>query len=175
MLAKSAPKAGVKGFALQVMPTRDALDKAINADGFCDPRNCWHYVAISALLERLDPGAKHFVKVDAGHIKINYRGWRYVADTPRHVKRSLLLFDQKLYDKVHVRVFAALPPHQQDRSRFRGSAKTRSTSRGSPALPPVATRTAGAIRTCASALKAFPGSYDRCLVPAQMRATFSGV
>jgi hypothetical protein len=40
---------------------------------------------------RDEPGAPHHVRVDAGHIKTNYRGWRYIADTPRHVKRSLML------------------------------------------------------------------------------------
>lgn len=100
-----APKAGVSGFSLSVLPTRDCLDKAIDQDGFCDPRKCWHFVAISALMERLEPGAKHHVRVDAGHIKLNYRGWRYVADTPRHVKRSLMLFDLKRYDEVYIREY----------------------------------------------------------------------
>src|SRR5215510_4464889 len=99
------PKAGTKGFSLAVMPTRECLNESINSDGFCDPRKCWHFVAINALMERLEPSAKHYVKVDAGHIKLNYRGWRYAADTPRHVKRSLMLFDLKRYDEVHIRQY----------------------------------------------------------------------
>lgn len=101
----ATPKAGIKGFSLSVLPSRDALDKAINYDGFCDPRKCWHFVAISALMERMEPGEQHHVRVDAGHIKLNYRGWRYVADSPRHVKRSLMLFDLKRYDEVYIREY----------------------------------------------------------------------
>lgn len=100
-----APKAGVKGFSLSVFPSRDALDVAIAANGFCNPTDCWHYVAISALLEKIAPRERHMVKVDAGHVKVNYRGWRYIADTPLHVKRSLMLFDKKRYDEVHVREY----------------------------------------------------------------------
>ena len=99
------PKAGVKGFLMTVNPNREALDEAISYNGFCDPRKCWHFVAISAEMEQLEPGAKHFVRVDAGHIKVNYRGWRYLADVPRHVKRGLLLFDRKLYDQVYIRQY----------------------------------------------------------------------
>jgi hypothetical protein len=105
MLPKGAPNAGAKGFSLAVMPTRQALDKAIDQNGFCDPRKCWHFVAINALMERLEPEAKHHVRVDAGHIKTNYRGWRYIADTPRHVKRGLMLFDLRRYDEVYIRQY----------------------------------------------------------------------
>lgn len=105
MSKKIAPKAGTKGFLLSVLPSRDALDEAITANGFCDPTDCWHYVAISALMEELQPGARHHVRVDAGHVKLIYRGWRYIADTPRHVKHSLMLFDKKRYSEVRVREY----------------------------------------------------------------------
>jgi hypothetical protein len=101
----NAPKSGAKGFALSILPTREELDKAINADGFCEPKKCWHFVAISFLMDRLDPGENHRVRIDGGHVKINYRGWRYVADTPRHVKRSLMLFDAKRYQEVYIRQY----------------------------------------------------------------------
>lgn len=100
-----SPIQGAKGFLMSVMPNRVHLCEAIEKDGFCDPRNCWHKVAISAIVEAWGPGGPMKVRVDAGHVKLNYRGWRYVADTPRHVKRSLMLFDKKRYDEVHVREY----------------------------------------------------------------------
>lgn len=100
-----APKTGSTGFPMMVMPDREQLDKAISDDGFCHPSKCWHKVAVNAILMAWgETNAR--VKVDAGHIKLNYKGWRYVADTPRHVKRSLMLFDKKLYDEVRVREYS---------------------------------------------------------------------
>lgn len=103
---KVAPKPGTKGFQLVVLPSRDSLEEAVAANGQCHPRRCWHYVAINKLMEQWEPGAKHYVRVDAGHIKLNYQGWRYIADTPLHVKRSLMLFDLGRYDEVHVREYS---------------------------------------------------------------------
>lgn len=100
------PKPGAKGFSLTVLPTRGCLATAIESNGFCHPRLCWHFVAINKLMDVLEPGAKHYVRVDAGHIKVNYRGYRYVADTPAHVKRSLMLFDAGRYDEVRIRQYA---------------------------------------------------------------------
>lgn len=100
------PKAGAKIFTLEILPTRECLNEAISYDGFCDPRKCWHFVAINAMMERLEPSAKHHVRVDGGHIKLNYRGWRYIADTPRHVKRSLMLFDLHRYNEVNIRKYS---------------------------------------------------------------------
>ncbi len=99
----AAPVIGAKVFSLEVMPSREALDKAIGANGFCHPKRCWHRMAIHALMDNLAPRENHHVRVDAGHIKVNLRGWRYVADTPRHVKRSLMLFDLKRYEDVRIR------------------------------------------------------------------------
>jgi hypothetical protein len=101
-----APKAGTKGFLLKVLPSKAQLEEAVAANGQCNPTDCWHYVAISTKMISIDPGAKHHVRVDAGHIRLNYRGWRYVADTPRHVKRSLMLFDRGFYEQVHVREYS---------------------------------------------------------------------
>jgi hypothetical protein len=100
------PSPGAKGFLLSVMPNRDHLSAAIAQNGSCNPKKCWHYVAINALMSRWAPDERHSVRVDAGHIKLNYRGWRYIADTPLHVKRSLMLFDKGLYDEVHVRRYS---------------------------------------------------------------------
>lgn len=105
MLKNKTPKPGAKGFSLAVFPSREALAEAIAANGFCDPRNCWHHVAISAVLQKLAPDDRHRVHVDGGHIKINYCGWRYIADTPRQVKRSLMLFDLKRYEEVRVKEY----------------------------------------------------------------------
>ncbi len=116
----AVPVAGAKGFSLAVTPSREALDKAINANGFCHPKKCWHRMAIFALMEKLDPRGLHHVRVDAGHIKVNYKGWRYIADTPLHVKRSLMLFDLKRYDEVYIREY---------RLRFRRSTKIISKTR----------------------------------------------
>jgi hypothetical protein len=101
----SAPAAGTRGFAMTVIPSRECLLKSIDDNGFCDPTKCWHKVAISAVMAVWAPNEKSKVRVDAGHIKVNYRGWRYVANTPLHVKRSLLLFDKKRYDEVRIRPY----------------------------------------------------------------------
>jgi hypothetical protein len=81
------------------------LNEAVAANGKCDPRNCWHFVAISKRMEELAPGERHMVKVDAGHIKTNYRGYHYIADCPTHVKRSLMLFDAERYEDVRIRQY----------------------------------------------------------------------
>jgi hypothetical protein len=106
MKSNSAPKQATKGFLLKVMPSLDCLNEAIALDGQCDPRNCWHYVGINKKMDEIAPGERHQVKVDAGHIKVNYHGWRYVADTPRHVKRSLMLFDKGHYEALRVREYS---------------------------------------------------------------------
>ncbi len=103
---KAIPKPAAKGFQLEVLPGKDDLDTAIGQNGFCHPKLCWHKVAIEALMHRLNPGSRHNVRIDGGHVKLNYKGWRYVADTPLHVKRSLMLFDLKRYDEVRVRQYS---------------------------------------------------------------------
>lgn len=100
---RDAPRPGTKGFMLDVMPSKDCLDSAIAANGQCNPTKCWHFVGINKLMDKLAPGERHHVRVDAGHIKLNFGGWRYVADTPVHVKRSLMLFDAGRYDDLYIR------------------------------------------------------------------------
>jgi hypothetical protein len=100
-----APKRGAKGFSMAVMPERKYLDAAIEDNGFCEPSKCWHKLAIAAIVLAWAPKETAHVRIDAGHVKLNYGGWRYVADTPRHVKRSLMLFDKKRYDEVYIREY----------------------------------------------------------------------
>jgi len=119
-ICKAIPKEGTKGFLLEVLPNREHLDKAIEANGFCHPQKCWHRMAVYSLMERLAPGENHHVRVDAGHIKVNYKGWRYISDAPSHVKRSLMLFDAKRYDEVYIRRY---------KLRFRRSTKIIPVSR----------------------------------------------
>ena len=101
----AGPAAGAKSFCFTVSPDRSALDAAIEQNGFCEPKKCWHFVAISALIEQMEPGANHHVRVDGAHIRLNYRGWRYIADVPLHVKRTILYFDRGMYDRVHARSY----------------------------------------------------------------------
>jgi hypothetical protein len=100
----AAPKPGTRSFTMSVLPERKYLDKAIADDGFCRPDKCWHKVAIAAIVLAWGETNSR-VHVDAGHVKMIYRGWRYSADTPRHVKRSLILFDKELYDQVQIREY----------------------------------------------------------------------
>lgn len=103
--AKASPKVGAKSFKMDVLPSTDDLNDALASNGRCSPTDCWHFMAISKIMERLAPGQRHKVKVDAGHIKVNLHGWRYISDTPRHVKRSLMLFDAGRYDEVRIRKY----------------------------------------------------------------------
>lgn len=102
----SVPKAETKRFKLLVFPTKAALDEAIGKNGFCNPKNCWHKVAVETAMSRLEPKVNHHVRVDAGHVKLNYKGWRYSADTPKFVKTSLMLFDAKCYNDVQVKLYS---------------------------------------------------------------------
>jgi hypothetical protein len=98
------PKPGTKGFLMAVMPERKYLENAIALEANCRPERCWHKLAIAAVAIAWGENNSR-VLVDAGHVRLNFRGWRYRADTPRHVKRSLMLFDRKLYDQVHIREY----------------------------------------------------------------------
>ena len=114
------PAAGSKKFTLSVYPDRNALDAAIEQNGFCEPKKCWHFVAVSSVLEKMEPDANHHVRIDGAHVKLNYRGWRYIADMPLHVKRTILYFDKGMYDRVHARPY---------KLRFRRTTKIIPTSR----------------------------------------------
>lgn len=102
------PAAGVREFSLPVTPDVDHLNRSIAAGGKCDPSSCWHNVAISALMQAIDPAGQHRIRVDAGQVRLNYKGYRYVADTPHHVKVSLLRFDREQYEALRARPYTLL-------------------------------------------------------------------
>lgn len=103
-----APRKGAMTFSMEVMPEQKYLDKAIEQNGFCDPKRCWHKLAIACIAEKWGSDTNPHIRVDAGTVKMNYEGYRYVALQPRHVKRSMLLFDKKRYDLVHIRPYRLL-------------------------------------------------------------------
>jgi hypothetical protein len=103
--ANPKPKIGAKGFSLLVSPKQEVLNTAISKGAHCDPRSCWHYLEVAAILHAWDPDGNHHVRVDAGHVKFNLWGWRYVADTPRTVKRGLMLFDVERYNEIRIRPY----------------------------------------------------------------------
>lgn len=138
MKSNSSPQPGTAGFLLPVTPSKEALDDAIAADGKCNPTRCWHKVAISKLMDTLAPGETHHVRVDAGHIKLNFGGWRYVADTPRHVKRSLMLFDAERYSDLRIRSYklrfrrtTKIVPHTRKRQEQINAARIKRITAGS--------------------------------------------
>jgi hypothetical protein len=92
---------------LSVTTTHDDLNAAIKLNGKCTPDRCMHKVAIARTLFALDPdgGGTHKVRIDGGHIKFNLHGYRYKADTPRAVKRSLMFFDAEKYDVLHTQTY----------------------------------------------------------------------
>jgi hypothetical protein len=73
---------------------------------------CMEKLAVtSALVRQLkippeDIASLH-VRVDAGHIKFNYRGFRWLADTPSRVKDWLIRFDRGETVRPHVYSIAA--------------------------------------------------------------------
>lgn len=100
------PRPGSEKWNLRVMPSRKALVQAISQNGYCNPTDCWHYVAIFALLSGWFPETKkNWVRVDAGHVKVRIGDWWYKADTPAHVKRSLMLFDKRRYEEVRAQEY----------------------------------------------------------------------
>ena len=75
-------------------------------DGDCgDTRRCMERLALlSALIKYLDLDEvqirKLHVKIDGAKIKFNYKGYRWLADTPRVAKDALILFDQNRRDEI---------------------------------------------------------------------------
>ena len=63
------------------------------------------------------------VKVDAGHIKFNLRGYRWLADTPKIAKDNLIRFDRKDPVKPHNYIVVAnrrtkvVPPSPERQAR----------------------------------------------------------
>jgi hypothetical protein len=57
---------------------------------------CMHKVAIARTLMsqlKIKSDAELRVRVDAGHIRFNWRGWRWCADSPKIVQTTLKRFD----------------------------------------------------------------------------------
>lgn len=53
-------------------------------------------VAVERKLRQLEPEVgNHHTRVDAGHIRFNYQGHRYWADTPKLAKANLIRFDEE--------------------------------------------------------------------------------
>lgn len=113
---KNAPREGTHSFNMYVRPNKKALIEAIEQNGACDPNKCWHKVSIIAILRKWQSETRlDWVRVDAGHVKIRYKGWWYLADQARSAKESLLLFDiasqapaperQKKYDLLQPRPY----------------------------------------------------------------------
>lgn len=101
MHRKQAPRLGAKSFKLRVQPSTKALKEAIEQNGACDPNKCWHKVAIFGIFKKWYPEIhSNWVQVDAGHVKVRYRGWWYLADQALFAKESLLLFDKQQYHLV---------------------------------------------------------------------------
>lgn len=71
------------------------------AEGECGLANkCMVRVAVERVLRQLDPSMpNHHTRVDAGHIRFNWKGRRCVADTPRIAKAALIKFDQEAKEK----------------------------------------------------------------------------
>ena len=101
MSLKTVRRRAKEEILLDVECTVDDLNAAIRLDGRCTPDRCQHKVAISRALFAIDSDGTHHVRIDGGHVKFNFRGYRYVADTPRAVKRSLMLFDKGEYSSLH--------------------------------------------------------------------------
>lgn len=61
---------------------------------------CMVRVANERALRSLDPSMpNHHSRVDAGHIKFNYKGRYAIADTPRVAKAKLIQFDKEVKEK----------------------------------------------------------------------------
>lgn len=96
---KRPPREGAHSFSLYVYPSKKALVEAIEQNGACHPDKCWHKVAIFAIFLKWCPDMRsNWVQVDAGHVKVRYKGWWYKADQARTAKESLILFDKQMYD-----------------------------------------------------------------------------
>jgi hypothetical protein len=61
----------------------------------CSATLCMEKIAIARSLDIIDPEQKnhHKVRVDAGHIKFNMKGYRWLANTPLKAKTALIKFD----------------------------------------------------------------------------------
>jgi len=66
-------------------------------EGECGLANrCMEKVAIERSLRDMDPkSGDHRTRVDAGHIRFNFFGYKFEADTPKIAKSSLIQFDKE--------------------------------------------------------------------------------
>jgi hypothetical protein len=72
-------------------------------DGECRlAHRCMEKLAIAEALMKLFPKeASHHVRIDAGHIRFNANGYRWIANTPKIARRALIDFDRKRPVRPH--------------------------------------------------------------------------
>lgn len=79
--------------------------------GACqEPRRCMEKVAIARTLMQQHPrlsDADLRVRVDAGHVRFNLHGFRWVGDTPVVARRALIRFDAKKKVEPHSFILTA--------------------------------------------------------------------
>lgn len=70
-------------------------------EGECLKANkCMVRVAVERALRNLDPSMpNHHTRVDAGHIKFNWKGRHALADTARVAKAKLIQFDKEVKER----------------------------------------------------------------------------
>jgi hypothetical protein len=99
-------KRRIETFKFKVAVTQADID-----NGKCRyASQCMEKVAVARTL-MTEFGAKSDaelrVRVDAGHMKFNFRGYHWIADTPKIARQSLILFDQKKPVEPHSYVVSA--------------------------------------------------------------------
>jgi hypothetical protein len=91
-------------------------------DGCRDASKCMERVSITrALLEKYDVSPHETrVRIDAGHTKFNFKGYRWQADTSKVQKNALIRFDDLITklkrqrvpaEKIEKMVLDAIPDH----------------------------------------------------------------
>jgi len=99
---------------------------------------CMEKLAIASALMVLFPEeTNHHVRIDAGHIKFNVDGWRWIANTPKIASRALIDFDHKRPVKPHrYRVSAQrttkIKPNPHERQDQINAARRRRIAAGVP-------------------------------------------
>lgn len=95
---------------------------------------CMEKVAVARTLMKQYRGtsdAELRVRVDAGHIKFNLRGFRWAADTPKVAKNALIRFDLKKPVKPHGYVLTArrgtkiIPPSRERQDQVNAARRAR--------------------------------------------------
>lgn len=76
--------------------TVKVLDSDITKGKCLLANKCMVKVAVARTLDQEYPMVgSHKVRVDAGHIKFNARGYRWIADTPPEARIALINYDNK--------------------------------------------------------------------------------